>query len=191
MRKNLIVKNDGMKLLQARLEKLSRRGLYVGIPAEKASRRGGKINNAELAFILTHGVRTDEARRISKTLAGATVPNLAVALYLRAKGSPLYRTPPRPIIEPAIAAPDNRTAIAREIASAVTSGLAGKDEESMRHLKRAGLEAQNRVRAWFTDPRNDWPANAPSTVKRKGSSRPNIDKGELRKSIVYVIRDNE
>ena len=33
--------------------------------------------------------------------------------------------------------------------------------------------------------------NAPATVKRKGSSQPLIDTGNLRKSITFVIRDDK
>ena len=36
--------------------------------------------------------------------------------------------------------------------------------------------------------KGDWVANAPSTIKRKGSSKPLIDTGHLRKSITGIIK---
>ena len=53
--------------------------------------------------------------------------------------------------------------------------------------------AQNKVRAWFTDERNNWPPNAPSTIEKKSKNgkikdNPLIDTGELRKSITYVVK---
>ena len=58
-----------------------------------------------------------------------------------------------------------------------------------RHLKRAGMEAQNRVRAWFDDSRNGWAPNALATIAAKGSDHPLVDKAELKKSITYVVKD--
>ena len=36
--------------------------------------------------------------------------------------------------------------------------------------------------------KGDWVANAPSTIKRKGSSKPLIDTGHLRKSITGIVK---
>jgi hypothetical protein len=57
-------------------------------------------------------------------------------------------------------------------------------------MKRAGMEAVNRVKSFFTDPRNNWPRNAPSTIRRKGSSRRNIDTGALRDAMTYVLGED-
>lgn len=60
--------------LTARLRALTKKEVYVGIPAEKSSRPGqGGINNAELLYIHTHG-------------------------------SPIRNIPPRPVLQPAIEA---------------------------------------------------------------------------------------
>jgi hypothetical protein len=48
---------------------------------------------------------------------------------------------------------------------------------------------QNIVRAWFVDPKNGWPENSPITIAAKGSDKPLIDTGELRKAITYVVGD--
>src|SRR5580700_5651391 len=166
--------------------------VYVGIPEAKDRRaKGQEIGNAALAFILTHGVRNIDARR----RVGAAMINrridfeAATRLYMRSHGNMAFNIPPRPIIEPALEAADNRQAITRELGAAAKATLDGATQTAITFLKRAGMEAQNRVRAWFTDPRNNWAPNAPSTVRRKGSANPNIDKGELRKSIVYVLSE--
>lgn len=52
-------------------------------------------------------------------------------------------------------------------------------------LDRIGLKAQNTIKKSFRD--NDWKANSRATVKRKGSSRPLIDTGQLVGSISYIV----
>ena len=52
-----------------------------------------------------------------------------------------------------------------------------------------GVFAQSLVQKAFTNKGyGRWPANAPSTIKRKGSSQPLIDTGILRNSVTWVIR---
>ena len=65
-------------------------------------------------------------------------------------------------------------------------------EKGVEELKKTGMFVQNKVRSWFTDSRNGWPPNAPSTIKaKKGKSNPLIDTGELRKSITYVVSNKK
>lgn len=52
-------------------------------------------------------------------------------------------------------------------------------------LKTIGVFAQGAVRSYMTDLQD--PPNAPSTIKKKGSSNPLIDTGELRSSITWVV----
>lgn len=174
---------------QKSLNALAKSRVYVGIPAKAATRKNPEINNAELVFLLSNGVRTVDARR----RMGAMMLNrkidysAALKLYLHSKGSALFAIPPRPIIEPAINASGNKERIVAQLKLAGEAALKGNEKEMTKQLNRAGLLAQNIVRAWFTDPRNHWAPNAPSTIQRKGSSRPNIDTGELRKSITYLV----
>jgi hypothetical protein len=65
--------------------------------------------------------------------------------------------------------------------------LDGKRDAAVTDLRRAGMEGQNRARAWFDDPRNGWAPNAQSTIRRKGSAKPLIQFDEMRKSIIYVL----
>lgn len=170
------------------LDGLNRLQVYVGVPEANSGRKKGKdLNNAQLAFILTNGVRSG-GMKAEMDQSGKPY-GAALALYLHTHGSPLYRVPPRPIIEPAIEAKGNREAILAQLKKAGEALLDGRKIEAIRFLHLAGQEAENRCRAWFTDPRNNWPPNAPSTVKRKGSSQPNIDTAQLRRSITHVVEE--
>ena len=115
--------------------------------------------------------------------------NNAELLYLHTHGSPLQHIPARPVIEPAIAAPDNKANITAELKEAAQGVLEGRPEDASRHLELAGQVGENAAVRWFTDPRNGWPRNAPSTIKAKGSDRPLIDTGELRRAITHVVEE--
>lgn len=95
--------------------------------------------------------------------------------------------PPRPVLEPAIK--DSREAIGKKIAGAYRAAMRGDAVGAERGLELAGTVAANAARAWFENPKNKWPPNSEQTIKRKGSNRPLIDTGEMRKAITYVIRD--
>jgi hypothetical protein len=184
---------DGSAKATKNFKDLSHLSVYVGIPESSPSRKGGKITQAELAYILTHGTRTSDARRI----VGASMLNRGIdfgaaqELYIRSHGAMAFNTPPAPIIEPAIEAEDNKAAIVAELKNAATKQLDGDHPAAVNGMKRAGQEAVNRVKAWFYDNRNNWPPNAPSTIKRKGSSRRNIDTGSLRDAMTFVIGEDK
>lgn len=176
------------------IEGISKLQVYVGIPEETAGRNEDdpELNNAQLAFLHTHGVRSREMREDMKPEMDKGTPySMAHALYIESHGSPAYNVPPRPIIEPAIEAEDNKEMIAKQLARAASEAIDGKPGETRASLHRAGLTAQNAVRDWFEDPRNNWPANTPATIKKKGSDRPLVDTGELRKAITYVVVEHD
>lgn len=148
------------------LKDLARVEVLVGVPEEKTSRDTAKVTNAGLIYIHSHG-------------------------------SPLHGIPARPIIEPAIELPDNKEAIGKELGEAVSARLesdgssaATAKDNMRRHFKRAGMEATNRVRAFFDDPRNNWPPDKPETVERKGSDKVLVDKNEMRRAITYVVKED-
>jgi hypothetical protein len=153
-----IRKTSTLGPLDERLRKLERKDVLVGIPQANASRKDGKINNAELLYILS-------------------------------RGSVLQKIPARPVLEPAIQAADNKRNISAELKLAAQGVLEGRPEEASRHLELAGQVGENAAKRWFTDPRNAWQANAPSTIKAKGSDRPMIDTGELRRAITHVVEE--
>lgn len=144
----------------------------------------GTISNAELAFIHTHGARLTGVEHL--WYSGRVTPReAATQLYLHSRGGMAMAIPPRPIIEPAIEADADK--ILPELREAASLQLDGKRAQAVSYMKRAGMAGQNAAKGWFTDPRNHWAPNAPSTIRRKGSSRPLIDTGVLRNSIVYVL----
>lgn len=177
----------GLNGILESLRSLSKIDVLVGIPEEESSREGGKVTNAELAFI-------------------------------HSNGSPLNKIPPRPFVEPAIEDSENSEMIAVELRKAAESALEGNTDAMGRALVRAGMQGQNVVRDWFTNPKNNWPPNTPGTVLAKlrktsspiaqaavrhvdeggslsdisgleGMTRPMIDTDELRKAVTFVIRE--
>jgi hypothetical protein len=129
------------------------------------------------------GVPEDHTQRNTQEMTNAGL------VYIHTHGSALMRIPARPIIEPALKAPDNRARITKELAQAAEAVLASKPREVAPHLNRAGLLGANAAKRWFVDPRNGWAPNAAETVERKGSDRPLIDTAQMRRSITYVVKD--
>jgi hypothetical protein len=160
------------KELLGSLNALKRRQVYVGVPSTTAQDRTAQV-----------------AKLMGKKARKTEQINNAQLVFIHTNGSPLRHIPARPIIEPAIEDKENAASICEELKLAATAALEGKPEEVTRQLKRAGLDAQNRVRAWFTNPKNHWAPNAASTIRRKGSDKPLIDTGSMRKAITYVVSE--
>ena len=189
---NLKVKvavTDGTVKAAKAMVDLTKLKVYVGIPESAAARKGGEITNAQLAYLHTHGVRAISARiQMGAMMVNRKIDyDAALKLYLHSHGSMAFQIPPRPVIEPAIEA--NKEPICLELKKAAISTLDHKKPDAITHLKLAGMTGQNAARAWFTDPRNHWAPNAPSTIARKGSDKPLIDTGDFRKSITYVLSE--
>jgi hypothetical protein len=178
----------GIRGALKRLLGLNKRNVYVGIPQQASSRPGTEINNAELLYIHTHGVRRKAMREeMQPALNSGMKYSKAFSLYVQAHGSPLWHSPPRPVLEPALKY--YRGNITAQFAKLVKAAAQGDKQKQEKALQRLGMAGQNAARAWFKNPANGWPANAESTIKAKGSSSPMIDTGTLRKAIVYVVRD--
>lgn len=156
--------------------------LYVGIPEEKSD-RSQDITNAQLAFVQSKGVFKDGYDSTRQYLDSLPASQRAKVME---QGSPLYRIPPRPFIQPALNA--NKDVIVRELEQIARASLSGGMNEVISRMNRLGLRSVNWIKRWFTSPQNGWLPNAPSTIKKKKSSRPLIDTGQLRNSITYVIR---
>lgn len=126
------------------------------------------------------GIPEDKAPRENDT--GVTNAEL---MFIHTNGSPLRGIPARPSIEPSIK--KNQEAISAEMKVAMQLALEGKADETKLQLDRVGDFASGKAREYFTDPDNGWEDNSPLTVALKGSDKPLIDTGELRKSITYVV----
>jgi hypothetical protein len=157
---------ERIKGLPASLKELKSVRVFVGVPEEDTQRKLGDAKHPHNQDVTS-----------------------AQLVYIHTHGSPLKGIPARPIIELAIEA--DKANIVAELKDAGVASLAGKKQEAMLYFRRAGQEAENFVRGWFFDARNNWAPNKPATIARKGSDRPLIDTGELRKSIVFVIGRNK
>jgi len=167
---------DEKKLLED-IKRIAEVGIYVGIPEEKNIREDGKMNNATLLYIHTHG---SEKRNL----------------------------PPRPLIEPALEANDDK--IAADLAEVSRLLLDGNYKGALKMMHTTGKDALNMITDFYDDPsQNQWPRNQDATVrakiKKKYKSKKKrkeameeyraggevdqvlVDTGALRKSITYVV----
>ncbi len=113
----------------------------------------------------------------------------AQLIYLHTHGSALQHVPARPIIEPAIEAADNKALITNQLGEAARAVMSEQPAATTDHLQRAGMLGSNAAKRWFTDARNGWAPNTPATIRRKGSDRPLIDTGQMRRAITYVVEE--
>lgn len=135
--------------------------------------------------------------------------NNAELAYLHTHGCPARNIPARPFLIPALDAHSEELGeqegkILKALFSAQTKNATlgpyasvGNRANVMREMKRLGQMGQNYVKAWFEDPRNGWPPNAPSTIARKTKkwsragaplALPLIDTSQMRNAVSYVIR---
>ncbi len=176
-----VARQSGAAALAKRMIGLTKLAAYVGVPA--AGRDARTKHLLEMA-----GKATGKRKARLKKAANSDVNN-AELLFIHTNGSPINKVPARPVVQPAIAADGNKQAISRELSASIKATLDGDKELAEQKMLRAALAGQNAARKWFTDGRNNWAPNAPSTIRRKGSDRPLIDTGALRASIVGVVRE--
>lgn len=178
---------DGVPELLKALKELQENEVLVGIPEAKSSRKKEIIRNSELLYIHTHGIRRQSMRKeMQETMDSGSPYSEAYQLYIQEHGSPLWASPPRPVLEPAIE--HRKDWIAEQLSKAAEAALDGNVKGVQDGLHKAGRVAESAAIDWFTNPANGWAPNSPETIKLKGSDKPLIDTGELRKSITHVLR---
>ena len=181
-------KTHNKDAIMARLKKLSKVGVLVGIPQAQSSRKPepgqpSTITNAELLYIHTHGVRNKQMiQAMSGSINQGAKYSEAYDLYIHSHGSALMNTPPRPVIEPAIEA--NIEPINDMLAKAMKQYLM---TGSVAGLKKVGMFASAQCKNWFEDSRNNWAPNSPYTIRKKGSDKPLVDTAAMRNAITYVV----
>mgnify|MGYP007007335829 FL=1 len=152
--------NGGFAGLVKRLQGLQKRQIQVGIPQQTSSRKEEGINNAELLYIHTHGTRRKAMRKeMQEGMDRGLKYSEAFSLYIQSHGSPLWHSPPRPVLEPAIKAKKEK--IALQFSKIVKAAADGNADAMEQAITSTGMTAQNACRAWFKDPRNGWPRNDP------------------------------
>ena len=178
---------DGVPELLKALRELQSNEVMVGIPEAKSSRKKEIIRNSELLYIHTHGIRRKSMRQeMQETMDNGSPYSEAYQLYIQEHGSPLWASPPRPVLEPAIE--HSKDWIAEQLGKAAQSALDGDVKGVRDGLHKAGQVAENAAKDWFTNPANGWPPNSPETIKIKGSDKPLIDTDQMRKAITHVLR---
>ncbi|MDN7820710.1 hypothetical protein [Burkholderia vietnamiensis] len=123
--------------------------------------------------------RKDESEPLSNAEIG----------YILEHGSPANNIPERPHLVPGVQ--DARPKFEPQLQKGVEAALDGDLEKVNRSLNRAGLAAQNSVRAKINS--NIPPKLADSTLaarRRRGVTRENtlVDTGQYRNAITYVVR---
>lgn len=108
----------------------------------------------------------------------------AELLFVHEHGSPVKNIPPRPVLKPAI---ENNIDKIKFLYEEEFNNLINI-KSNPNFLNELGLFSQNVIRERFTN--NDWSPLMEKTIKKKGSTNPLIDTGELRKSITYVVRNS-
>ena len=122
-------------------------------------------------------------------------------LAVQEHGSHLMRIPARPVVQPALANPETRSAVAEELRSAVQAAWEGEDPRE--HLEAAGQAGADGIRAYIDS--NIPPPNSPVTVnggwiynraarkgvyvKGKGFNKPLFDTGALYDAFGYEIEE--
>lgn len=184
---NTIIDKDITDDLVGILGELSKKEICIGVP-DSTNHRDDKVTNAQLMYIHTNGARDKKMINAMQHNIDNNMPySKAHELYVHEKGSPLWNIPPRPILEPALN--NSKDKIADLMSEVMKDALDLKNISP--GLQKIGILGQNIARDWFTNPSNKWAKNSEKTIEKKGSSNPLIDKGDLRKSITYVIKENE
>jgi hypothetical protein len=182
------VHNGGVEGLMNRLNQIAKQKVAVGVPADTNERKGDKIGNAYLMYIQTNGVRPRDVRaEMKKNIDKGTKYTVALQMYLHEHGSFVYQIPARPVIQPAIL--DKKEALSEGLKIAAVDAMNGNDYQN--DLIKVGSVARDAAKDWFTNSKNGWAPNAPSTIKRKGSDSPLIDTKALQQSITYKIRGDD
>lgn len=190
-------KGDLKKVIDALL-KLAEDEILVGIPEERSARENAEenddITNAQLAYIHTNGVRAAGMKaETDKAVEEGTPYPLALQAYIKEHGSPAYRVPPRPFLEPGIE--KHLDMVKGGMKAALLDVLNGGDGRTQR--ENLGGAIAGKVQEYFEED-NGWPPLSPKTIARRkkgpdgtASDVPLVDSGALRQSITYVIRKKE
>lgn len=185
-------RDDVAKVLSS-IKQLSGLDVLVGVPSTKADREDGDpINNAQLAYIHTFGSTIQVAAR--EQTVGRKGNRFAKAKNATSQTThtvPAHEIviPPRPFLEPGVQNAQPKTT--PRLKRAAELALTGDFDAAEKELHKAGLIAQNEVRAVINA--GVAPALADSTLRSRRSrgrtgTVPLIDTGELRNSITYVVR---
>ena len=153
------------KKLQNMVKFLKKGGpkVRVGILGDKAARKKGELNNAEIGFQKEFGKMTGYPRIPARSFIRMPL-NLFFEEKLRQKKSLTYN----------------------EFMDAVASG------DATDFMRKVGIVAEETIQdAFATHGFGTWAPNAPYTVKMKKSDSPLIDTGQLRRAITSTVETED
>jgi len=161
MSANVKMTEDHVRQVLRTIQALAQKQVLIGIPDATTDREnGGAVTNAELGYLHEFGSPSNNIPARPFLIPGVTKSNPAAAVLLRQGAEKALDASTQP------------------------DGQTGKPVDAS--LDRAGLLASNAVKRLFTDD-NGWAPNAPSTSAQKGSDRPLIDTGQMRRAITYAV----
>ena len=99
-------------------------------------------------------------------------------------GSPAKKIPSRSYIRSTV---NENQAVYKSLLKAMAVAIGQGNNSLVTQLSRIMLKVESDIKRKITTLKT--PPNAPSTIKKKGSDNPLIDKGILRQSITSVVRD--
>lgn len=185
---NVSITKDMTADIKKSLEDLAKKTVCIGI-VDSTEHPNSKITNAQLMYIHTNGVRNNDMIKEMQHDVNEKGYSAAYEAYVHEHGSPLFRVPPRPVLEPAIEYKENQEQIVELMKDTVNVALEGGNIQP--ELEKVGTRGRNAAQDWFRNPANNWAENAKSTIKKKGSENPLIDSEEFRKSISFIVKDGD
>ncbi len=139
--------------------------------------------------------------RVKVGLPASAGSRLRFILAVQEHGSPMMRIPPRPVIRPALAKPETRSAMAGEMRKALQAAWEGDEGAARAAMESAGKAGADGIRKYIDT--GIPPANSPVTVSGgwiynraahksvyvpgKGKNKPLFDTGALYDAFGYEI----
>ena len=147
-----------------------------------------------------HKLRT---MKVKVGLPQSAGDRLRFILAVQEHGSPMMRIPSRPVIRPALAKPETRSAMAEAMKDAVRAAWEGEDGAARAAMESAGQAGADGIRAYIDagiSPPNSpvtvnggWIWNRPGRkavyVKGKGMNKPLFDTGALYNAFGYEVEE--
>lgn len=174
--------------IQRELQKLATdKFVTVGIHQEENGRDSPDITNASLGAIHEFGANVDHPGGTSYGYASKAAADRNEVRFLKSgtgyaelgvTGPHTINIPARPWLVPGVRSAD------QQYLDIIATGIENRTAiETI--LNQLGVVAQGAVQKYMVELKT--PPNAPSTIRKKGSSNPLIDTGALRQSVTYTI----
>ncbi|WP_445496676.1 hypothetical protein [Photorhabdus sp. SF281] len=179
----------GLKALEARIREMGKKKVVVGVPAATNSLRDDDLSNVTIAAAHEFGatIKHPGGTRYDKSSNGRAkfVSNSFVGPVCGVTSAHEIVIPERSFLRSTL--DENKEKAAKLLANSIRETLLTDGDKTAPFAlvgeKMAG-EVKRKIQAGIN------PALNPKTVKRKGSSKPLIDTGQLVQSITYEVRED-